>query len=324
MALMSLTFFDAGLVLTLFGLPATSLATNGWAQTAVAFGMHAFADVANGIELLSVTDVFVPATVTVWNKARFIISFLWMLSIIKAMVAKGGYDVTEWPLLSVILLVALLFDSLVLRTVAVYCQRSLNDANPPPALVEAKEWQQFSLMQKFCRCVFYYEAIISGTSGMVYYVFPELFVHLYFPHIKTPDMVTLWSYSQFGVLVMTFGLYQMDADIDTRTGHIVWWLILDVVWMYIYWHGVSAELGPWNPFTLTGANFWCHAAFHADSTLAAARAVFLITLYTKGRGKARNGKKPAKLTGAATPAGQVDVMATRASSTRSRRVAKAD
>jgi hypothetical protein len=332
MVLMIFSFFDAELVLTLFGLPATSLAANGWAQTAVAFGMHAYADIANGLELISTTHrSTLPPTVTVWNKTRFIVSFLWMLSIVKAMVAKGGYNVIEWPSLPLVLLIALLLDSLILRPIAVYCQRILNDSNPPLALVEAKEWQNFSLTQKFCRCVFYYEAVISGTSGMVYYCFPELFMHLYFPHIKTPDAVALWSLSQFGVLVMAFGLYQMDANIDTRTGHVVWWLVLDIVWMYVFWQGVGAELGPWNPLTLSGANFWCHVAFHADSSLAVARVMFLLTLGYKGRGRGGGVKKQSRATAsviesvtAESDVAAADIAATPAAGTRARRARKAD
>ena len=65
----------------------------------------------------------------------------------------------------------------------------------------------------------------------------------------TENFISEWSLGQFGVNVMAFGLYQMSADIDSRTGHIVWWLILDIVWMYLYWEGVTAVLGDWNPWT---------------------------------------------------------------------------
>lgn len=76
---------------------------------------------------------------------------------------------------------------------------------------------------------------------------------------------------------MTFGLYQMSCEIDRNRGMVLWWLILDIVWLYVYWDGTASRLGPWNPFTLTGANFWCHSAFHADSTLALARTLFLLS-----------------------------------------------
>lgn len=57
------------------------------------------------------------------------------------------------------------------------------------------------------------------------------------------------------------------------------WLALDYVWMFVYWKGTAAVLGAWNPFTGSGANFWCHTAFHADSTLAIARMIYLYTLF---------------------------------------------
>ena len=47
---------------------------------------------------------------------------------------------------------------------------------------------------------------------------------------------------------MTFGLYQMSADIDTRTGHVLWWLILDIVWMYFFVVGVQKVHTNFNPF----------------------------------------------------------------------------
>jgi hypothetical protein len=56
------------------------------------------------------------------------------------------------------------------------------------------------------------------------------------------------------------------------------------VWLYVYWAGVESVHGPWNPFTLSGARPFCHIAFHADSTLALARTVFLYTVFTRGRG----------------------------------------
>ena len=76
-----------------------------------------------------------------------------------------------------------------------------------------------------------------------------------------------------------------SADIDTRSGHIAWWLFLDLVWLYVFWAGVRSVHGEWNPLTLTGSRLFCHIAFHADSTLALARTVFLYTVYTRGRGE---------------------------------------
>jgi hypothetical protein len=75
----------------------------------------------------------------------------------------------------------------------------------------------------------------------------------------------------------------MSADIDTRTGHVAWWLFLDFVWLYVFWQGITLVHGPWNPLLLRGGNLFTHLAFHADSTLALARTVFLVTLYVRGR-----------------------------------------
>ena len=70
----------------------------------------------------------------------------------------------------------------------------------------------------------------------------------------------------------------MSADIDTDPGMVLWWLLLDYVWMFVFWRGTALVHGAWNPFLLTGANFWCHVAFHADSSLAAARMLYLYSL----------------------------------------------
>lgn len=69
-----------------------------------------------------------------------------------------------------------------------------------------------------------------------------------------------------------------------------WWLFLDFVWLYVFWQGVTVAFDgkPWNPFTFTGATLFCHLAFHADSTLALARTVFLYTVFTRGRGSKGN------------------------------------
>ena len=56
------------------------------------------------------------------------------------------------------------------------------------------------------------------------------------------------------------------------------------MWLYVFWAGVRSVHGDWNPFTLHGSRPFCHIAFHADSTLALARTVFLYTVYTRGRG----------------------------------------
>jgi hypothetical protein len=76
-----------------------------------------------------------------------------------------------------------------------------------------------------------------------------------------------------------------SAEIDTRTGHVIWWLVLDLVWLFLFWQGITVIHGAWNPLTFSGSTLFCHLAFHADSTLALARAVFLYTVYTRGRGE---------------------------------------
>jgi hypothetical protein len=270
----------------------SSISANSWAQTAVAFGMHSYADIANGYEAFSHQKGAVAPVVTVWNSTRFLISFLWVLQFIGGLVHLHGLEhLNKWPIFAQIVVFLLLFDTLLLRPIMVFCQRKINDENPPLKNSESDEWGKLTLTQKVCRGVFYYEGIISGMSGCAYFLFPQLFLYLYFPgkyQIKETFDVAAWSLSQFGVNVMAFGLYQMNADIDSRTGHIVWWLILDIVWMYFYWVGVTSVLGEWNPWTFSGANFWCHAAFHADSTLAIARSVFLVTLWTSGRPKAKS------------------------------------
>lgn len=264
------------------------IAGNSWAQTAVAFGMHAYADIANGLEQMNYAGSrkknAVPSILSVWNTTKFIISFLWCLQLIKGIVMIHGYNVVTWPPSARALVAILLLEAVLLRPAAVYCQRRITDAYPPFPNAELKEWNAFTRVQKICRCVFYYEAVISGCSGAAYFLFPELFIWLYGLQ-KFSDDVALWSLAGFGANVMAFGLYQMSSEIDTRTGHIIWWLLLDIVWMYLYWIGIQQCWGPWNPFLLTGANIWCHLAFHADSSLALARIVFLVTLITNGRTK---------------------------------------
>lgn len=292
MGLMMASFYDGNAVLkVLFQIPENQLGLisgNSWAQTAIAFGMHSYADIANGLEQMSLaskrTKLAMPTIVSVWNTTKFAISFLWCLLFIKGMATIHGLDIFAWPIMGLFLIAVLVFEVLVVRSCAVYCQRSVTDAHPPIANSEVDEWNGFTVIQKACRCVFYYEGILSGCSGATYCIFPELFVWLYGLE-KFSDHVVLWSFAQFGVNVMAFGLYQMSAEIDTRAGHVIWWLILDIVWMYLFWDGIRLALGDWNPLTFSGANIWCHIGFHADSSLAVARAVFLTTLLINGRPK---------------------------------------
>jgi hypothetical protein len=92
--------------------------------------------------------------------------------------------------------------------------------------------------------------------------------------------------SQFGILVMSFGLFQTQAEIDQNIPMVVVWLVLDIVWLYYFWVGVGSNWpGGWNPLLFQGANFWCHSAFHADSTLALIRTIYLISLVFPGETK---------------------------------------
>lgn len=229
--LMSWSFYDARAVLgalfgedalrneTLFGV----LSENSWKQTAVAFGMHAFADMYNGLEQMARTSGGVvtrlPKTVTGWNTCRFYISFLWLTFLVQHKIAvPSPRDPFAWPLLAKVLCAVLAFDSILLRPLAVWNQRALADAAPPLAKEEATEWAGFSPLQRVCRCVFYYEAVLSGTSGIVYAMQPNLFLRLFGVHNQDSTGLTNASLAQFGALVSAFGLYQMNADIDTRTG----------------------------------------------------------------------------------------------------------
>ena len=101
-----------------------------------------------------------------------------------------------------------------------------------------------------------------------------------FDVITSNSFVVNFCFMQFGVNVLAFGLYQMSANIDERNDFIIWWLLLDYVWMLFYYLGVKHVLGPWNPLMFTGANIMCHIAFHADSTLALARMVWLAVDYS--------------------------------------------
>jgi hypothetical protein len=221
--------------------------------------------------------------VTVWNTSRFVISFLWMLKIAHGLFHMTLSKTLEMSLTptAMTLLILLGVDAMIVRPVAVYMQRTLNDGFAVEKHSELKEYLSLSAVQKGCRFVFYYEAVLSGCSGAAYFMFPELFYYLYGYPPSESDAVTLWCFSQFGVLVMIFGLYQMSCEIDQNRLMVLWWLLLDLVWLYIYWQGTAAVLGPWNPLTFSGANFWCHSAWHADSTLALARFVYLLTPSTR-------------------------------------------
>lgn len=66
------------------------------------------------------------------------------------------------------------------------------------------------------------------------------------------------------------------------------------MWLFVFWQGINETTGPWNPFTAAlggegATSIFPHLAFHADSTLALARTIFLYTVYTRGR----TGKKAA-------------------------------
>ena len=60
------------------------------------------------------------------------------------------------------------------------------------------------------------------------------------------------------------------------------------MWLFVFWQGITQTTGYWNPFTAAlggegSTSIFPHLAFHADSTLALARTVFLYTVYTRGR-----------------------------------------
>lgn len=261
--------------------PLGKLAAANWAQAAITFGMHSYADIHAGVYMIVLSHsrkAALPRLVTVWNTTRFVISFLWLLKLLEGMQHLGHLDARSVPPVALFLIVLLAVDACLVRPVSVYLQRELDDKYPPKPKEEADKLKKMSFVQKCCRGVFYYESVISGCSGATYFVFPQLFMWLYGYPAEDFDYVSLWCLSQFGVLVMTFGLYQMSTEIDQNAGMVLWWLLLDYAWMYYYWAGTAKRLGPWNPFLGTGATFWCHAAFHADSTLALARMVYLLTL----------------------------------------------
>jgi hypothetical protein len=217
-ALLAASLYDADSVLVNFlGFPRaslSSLAGNSWAQCAVAFGMHAYADVANGLELVGLLSTsptpHIPKIVSVWATTRFFISFIFSVGLARGQVALHGASPAAWAPGALALLAALLLDALLLRPAAVLCQRALEDARPAPARAEAREWAAFSPLQRFCRGVFFYESVLSGTSGLAYLLAPELFAWLFvFPAAEAGNAAVLFGLSCFGGLVSAFGLYQM-------------------------------------------------------------------------------------------------------------------
>jgi hypothetical protein len=222
--LLAASLYDADAFLTHFlGFPAVGLlGGNSWAQAAVAFGMHAYADVANGLEQVACVRQSkpLPKVVSVWNTTRFFISFIFLLVLARGQVLLHGAMPTAWAPGAQALLVVLLLDATLVRPAAVLCQRALDDARPAPARAEAREWAAFSPLQRFCRGVFYYEAVLSGTSGLAYLLAPELFAWLFkFPAAEAGSAAVLFSLSCFGGLVSAFGLYQMRCAPQAQGAH---------------------------------------------------------------------------------------------------------
>ena len=212
------SLYDAnGFLTTIFGFAPSDLGVlggNSWAQAAVAFGMHAYADVANGLEQVARlrAGLPLPRVVTLWNSTRFFISFVFAATLARGLVALHGAPATlgAWPAGALALLGLLTLDATLVRPLAVLCQRALEDAHPLPARAEAREWAAFSPLQRFCRGVFYYEAVLSGTSGIAYLLAPGLFPWLFdFPAAEAGSASVLFGLSVFGGLVSAFGLYQM-------------------------------------------------------------------------------------------------------------------
>jgi hypothetical protein len=187
MALMCAAFWDADEFLQMFFGVAkdekAKLQGNSFAQTAVAFGMHAYADIANGWEQMQVANEIndptakltpMPKVVSLWNSVRFLISFVWLLSLVDGLYALYGANFpSQSPRNTMVLLAVLAFDAVVLRPVAVYCQRARDDAIPPVAHSESSEWTGFSLLQKVCRSVFYYEAVLSVRGSQTWWQWPR-------------------------------------------------------------------------------------------------------------------------------------------------------
>ena len=190
------------------------LGGNSWAQAAVAFGMHAYADVFNGLEQVQRLRAGkpLPRVVTLWNSTRFMISFIFLLTLARGLFEQHGGAPDAWPPGALALLGVLALDAVLVRPLAVLCQRALEDERPQAARVEAREWAAFSPLQRFCRGVFYYEAVLSGTSGLAYLLVPGLFPWLFkFPAAEAGSAAVLFGLSCFGGLVSAFGLYQMKC-----------------------------------------------------------------------------------------------------------------
>jgi hypothetical protein len=147
--------------------------------------------------------VRLPKTVTGWNTARFYISFFWLVLLVESFVATSGASPLGWTAPARVLAALLAVDSVLLRPAAVWYQRAAADAAPPRAGEDAAEWRAFSPLQRLCRCVFYYEAVLSGTSGIVYAVAPLLFPWLF--GVRDASNATRWSLAQFGALVCASG-----------------------------------------------------------------------------------------------------------------------
>lgn len=214
------SLLDADGFLTSFlGFPAASLgrlAGNSWAQAAVAFGMHAYADIANGREQVQRlrSGKVLPKITTVWNSTRAFVSFVFCVSVARGVAAVHGADFTQWPTGALVLIAVLAFDAILLRPAAVFCQRALEDARPAAAKAELNEWRAFSPLQRACRSVFYYEAVLSGTSGIAYLLAPELFPWLFGFAAGDATPVMLFGLSVFGGCVSAFGLYQMRCALE--------------------------------------------------------------------------------------------------------------
>jgi hypothetical protein len=65
------------------------------------------------------------------------------------------------------------------------------------------------MIQRVCRSVFYYEAVLSGCSGAAYFVFPQLFPWLFvFPN-EDSTMATLWG-AMDSVFAQTYCKFDYD------------------------------------------------------------------------------------------------------------------
>ena len=184
---------------------------------------------------------------------------------------------------TLVLILLLAVDSVIVRPVAIYMQRILADEYPPSPPKRAIADKSSHIVQRLCRFLFFVEGVLQGVIGGTYFMFPELFFYLYGYPTTDSDAVTLWCLSQFGVLLMAFGLYQMSCEMDQSKGMMAWWLVLNSLWLYVFWEGTGSRLGKWNPFALAGATHWCHAAFHLVTSLALVRWICLISFLFSGR-----------------------------------------